>query len=132
MGARRDAPPFEDDVDVVPMREVLGDRVIRWRVGASEVLERLVGKHDAPSKGRVGTVPLQHGDLVPRVSPLDEQRRIQARGSAANDHDSQIRTPGAKKWVPRLPSRLESKNLVWSQSENLERIVSGWAHEWYA
>ena len=69
VAARRDATTVDEDVDVVPVREIVGDRAERRLVGSPEILEGLVGKHDAPAERVVGPVSLENGDLVRQDRP---------------------------------------------------------------
>ena len=46
----RDRAAAEVDLDVVPVVERVEDLRSRWRVGAAQVAERLVGEHDAPAE----------------------------------------------------------------------------------
>jgi hypothetical protein len=45
--ARRDRHALHVDVDVVPVREVIDDGLVRLGISGAEVLHRLVGEHHA-------------------------------------------------------------------------------------
>ncbi len=92
MPAGSDAPSVYEDVDVVPVCEVVGNRAKGGLVGDAEVLESLIGEHDAPAECIVRPIPLEHNDIMPRVSLLEQQRCVESRGSAADDDDFQLMT----------------------------------------
>ena len=53
-------------------------------IGRGEIAERLVGEHDAPAERVVRPVALDDPHDVPRVRLLEQQTRVQARGTAAD------------------------------------------------
>ena len=75
------------DVDVVPVGEARRDVAVARLVGLPEVVERVVRQHDAEAERVVGAVALD--DLDARVRPafLDEDREVQAGGTAADHVD---------------------------------------------
>ena len=75
------------DVDRVPVREALRDRLVRGPVVLLQVGERLVGEHDAPSEGHARRIALDDGDLRLRSRFLVEEREVEARGATADAHD---------------------------------------------
>jgi hypothetical protein len=81
------------DVDVVPAREMLGDRAEAGLVGRGEVAQRLVGEDDAPPESVVGRVPLEHHDLMARIRLLHEEGEVEPRRPAADDGDLHQRSP---------------------------------------
>ena len=64
------------DVDVVPMREFVGDDLGRDRVVGHEVVDRLVGKDHAPAEGHPARVALEHMDLVARIAQLHRDGEV--------------------------------------------------------
>ena len=86
VAARRDSHALHVDIDVVPMREVIRDRLVGLRIGLAKVLHRLVGEHDAPAKRVVGRVALDHRDVVRRVCLLHEEGEIEPGRPSADDH----------------------------------------------
>jgi hypothetical protein len=87
MSARGDDAALVVDVDVVPMGEAVEDFLLRGRVGAFQVAQRLVGEHDAPAERVMRAVALDHGNTVRPVAPLHLDREIQARRPAARADD---------------------------------------------
>ena len=63
------------------------DAGMRVRVAVLEERERAVGEHDAPAEGVVGTIALDHGDLVRRVLLLHQDCEEEARRSPAQHGD---------------------------------------------
>ncbi|EWS64060.1 hypothetical protein Y695_02702 [Hydrogenophaga sp. T4] len=88
------AAVFVEDFDVVPVVEGVGHLLRRLRVGALQVLQRLVRKHHPPAKGVERPVALDHRDLQVRVAALHEQAEIEARRAAADAQDA----PQRWKW----------------------------------
>ena len=113
VAAGGDPTPVDDDVDVVPVGEVGGDRAERRLVGGAEVLERLVGEHDAPPERAVRAVALDDGDVVRRVRLLEQQRGVQPCRSAADDDDPHV--PSAWGVVPRDITSLKHVRKVGSR-----------------
>ena len=70
VAARAQPVAANANLDVVPVVERLEDLRGAARVGGLQVGQRLVGEHDAPAKGVVGPIALDHGDLVRGVLPL--------------------------------------------------------------
>ena len=54
---------------------------------AVQVLDRLVGKDDAPAEGDAGRVALEHFDLVRGIAQLHRDGEIETRGPAADAGD---------------------------------------------
>ena len=99
VSTRANGAALEVDVDVVPVIEAADDLVVCGTVGIAEIAERLIREHDAPAKRVVGSVAFDDGDLVRGIRALQQQRKIEARGAAANADDShgfhRIPTSGA-------------------------------------
>jgi hypothetical protein len=81
------------DVDIVPMREFVGDDLRRHRIVGGQILDRLVGKDDPPAEGHSGRVALEHLDLVLRVRKLHRDREIETRRAAADAGDLHLNPP---------------------------------------
>ena len=60
-------------------------------IGGAEVLQRLIGEHDAPAERVVRAVALEDGDRALGTRLLEQQREIQPRRPAADDANSQLR-----------------------------------------
>src|SRR5688572_10100253 len=54
-----------------------------------EVLESLIGEHDSPAEGVIGTVALEDSYLMRRIRLREKQRRVQSSWPAADDYDFQ-------------------------------------------
>src|SRR3712207_9436780 len=63
-----------------------------------EVLQRLVGEDDAPAEGIVGTVALEHRDVVRRLGLLQEQRGVEPGRPSADDGNLQRALSGYRGW----------------------------------
>ena len=88
------AASLVEHLDVVPVVEGVGHLLGRLRVGATQVLQRLVGEHHAPAEGVERPVALDHRHLQRREAPLHEQTEIEARRAAADAQDA----PQRWKW----------------------------------
>ena len=88
---RRQALAAVVDVDVIPVMERAGDRLVAGGVGYRELFERGVGKDDAEAEGVVGPVPFEHDHFVPRVGPLHEDGEVESGGSAPHADDLHAR-----------------------------------------
>ena len=75
--------PVADDRDVVPIDEVVADRLRRGRVVAFQPRQGVVGQHHAPAKGVARAVAFQHGHVMRRIAQLHRDREIEARRPAA-------------------------------------------------
>ncbi len=82
--AARDRASLEMDVDVVPVIEGIGDVARRLWVGGREVVQRLVGEHDAPPERVARPVAFDHAHDVAGVRLPEQQREIEAGGAAAD------------------------------------------------
>src|SRR5688572_31486629 len=96
MAARCDSLVADENIDVVPVSEVVGNRAKSRLVCYTEILQRLVRENDAPSERIVGAVPLQHRYVVRRIGLLEEQRRVQPCRATADDDDFH---PGKISWI---------------------------------
>ena len=67
----------EDEVDLVPVDEDVADRVVALRVVVAEIVQRLVGEHDAEAERVVAPVALVDRDLPARPGLLRQQREIE-------------------------------------------------------
>ena len=63
---------------VVPIGEMLADGFCAQRIVAGEIIERLIGQHHAPAEGVVGTVTLDHGNVMCGIAQLHADREIKA------------------------------------------------------
>ena len=84
---RGERPALVVDVDVVPVGEARRDVAVARFVRLPEVVERVVRQHDAEAERVVGAVPLDHLDARVRPAFLDEDREVQAGGTAADHID---------------------------------------------
>ena len=109
------------DLDVVPARGGRGHRRVGLGVGLADVLQRLVGEHDAEAEGVLEPVPLVHRDLVGRVVALEQDGEVEAGGPRADDRDLH-RAAGSHAGATsrRRPSAVSgasgSSSSTWSQS----------------
>ncbi len=70
-------------VDATPVSELFDDSLIALRIGIHEALERLIGKYDTESPGRIPVAAFDHGDVVRRVLLLHEDGKIERCRSTA-------------------------------------------------
>ena len=70
------------------MHEALDDPLVRRRIRPSNVPQRLVGEHDAPPERVVRPVALVDFDQRVGQCLLEKDRRVQARGAAAETDDA--------------------------------------------
>jgi hypothetical protein len=87
--ARGDGGAAEVDVDVVPVREVVGDLAVRLGIGLAQVAERLVGEDDTPPERVVGAVALEDGDAARGVGLAQQERQVEPRRPPADDGHAQ-------------------------------------------
>ena len=78
---------LEMNGNVVPIGELFGDTPVARRIVFFEIVERRIREHHAEAKRVVGAVALIHRDLSLRALLLEQDRRIQAGGSATDDRD---------------------------------------------
>jgi hypothetical protein len=87
VAARTHDVTLEVDLDVVPMRETVHDGIVRLRIGLLQVLQRRIGKDDAPPERVVRTIALDDANPVTWVALLHQQAEIQARRAAADAYN---------------------------------------------
>src|SRR5205807_2143168 len=75
----------EVDLDVIPIGEIVDDRLVALAVVGLEVLERLVGEHYPEAEGVVRPVALVDRDALLRPGLLHQDCEVEA-GRAAADH----------------------------------------------
>jgi len=88
---------LEVNVDIVPVIEAAGDRIVRRPVRVLEALHRLVREHDAPAEGVIRAVALVNLDPRLRQGLLEEDGGVEAGRPAADADDSPQRS------LPMLP-----------------------------
>src|SRR5690348_858614 len=97
------------DVDVVPVRELLGDGLRGSRVVARDVLDREIGKDDSPPEGHAWRIALELLDLVRRIAQLHRDVEIEPRRPAADTGDSHAAT--SRNRTKRTLRRLWNRSL---------------------
>ncbi|MCH5376812.1 MAG: hypothetical protein JJ992_22830 [Planctomycetes bacterium] len=63
--------------DVIPVGEVIADRLGALRVVRLHAAQRIVGQDDPPAEGIVGLVALEHYDLMGRVTQFHADREVE-------------------------------------------------------
>src|SRR5580704_3775810 len=81
---------LEDELDVVPMIERVGDLGRALGVGGAHRAHHRVRKDDAPAERVVGLVALDDGDVVLRPKLLHEEPEIEPGRAAADTDDAHI------------------------------------------
>jgi hypothetical protein len=89
MPGRADAASLGMDIDIVPMRELIGDDAGRHRVVGHQVLDRLVGEDHSPSESHAAGIALEDMKLVAGVADFHGNGEVEARGPAADDGNLQ-------------------------------------------
>ena len=79
------------DVDGGPVRERLGDRLVRGRVVLLEIRERLVREDDAPSEGHACGIAFDDRDVGVGSRLLVEEREVETGGAPADADDRTVR-----------------------------------------
>ena len=87
VAAGRDHSTLEVDIDVIPVGKALEDLLFGKRIRPLQVPQRFIGEHHAPTERVIGAVPLEHSDLVRRITSLHLDRKVQARRPAARADD---------------------------------------------
>src|SRR5690606_3547168 len=95
--------------------EVGGDLAVRRLVGVAEVAQRLVREHDTEAEGVVGPVALDDLDVRRRKRLLQEDRRVESRGPAADHVDAHLDAPSPG-WIRRRLPRNYFKSKVFRTS----------------
>ena len=102
--AAADRLAVEDEVDLVPVDEDVPDRVVAFPVVVPEIVERLVGEHDAEAERVVAPVAFVNLDVPAGPGFLRQQREIEPGRSAADHRDPHEGTasrpgrPGLSPW----------------------------------
>ena len=92
MAGRPDRFAVEDEIDLVPIGELVPDRVIALRIADEELVERLVRKNHAEAE-RIGRrIPLVYRYVIVRECFFCQQREVEAARPAA-DHRNAHRRP---------------------------------------
>src|SRR5437868_2311192 len=73
--------------DIIPIGKLLGDTAIARGIVFFEIVERRIGKHYAEAERIVGAIALIDGDLGRRPLLPKQDRGVETRRSAADDHD---------------------------------------------
>src|SRR5580704_3414567 len=81
---------LEDELDVVPMIEGVGDLRRALGVRGAHRAHHRVRKDDAPAKRVIGLVALDHGDRVLRLALLHEEPEIEPGRAPADTDDAHI------------------------------------------
>ena len=84
VAARANRVALEVDLDVVPMGKGLRDLTLRRLVGRSQVLQRCIGKDDAPAEGIERPIALVEVHGPRGKARFDQYPEIEAGGSAAD------------------------------------------------
>ena len=74
-------------VDQVPVNELVDDPFGAHGVILGDVIDRLIGKDDSPTKRIIGLVALIHLDLVFGVAQFQADSEIETGGSTAKTND---------------------------------------------
>ena len=76
--------------DVVPIGEMLADRLRACRIIGSNIVEGFVGEHDAPAERIVGAITLKHGHVVRGIAQFDADRGIKPGRATAEASDFHV------------------------------------------
>src|ERR1700722_12734154 len=79
---------LEDEFDVVPMIECVGDLRRALGIRGAHRAHHRVGKDDAPAKRVIGLVALDHGDFVLWPELFHQEPEIEPGGAAADTDDA--------------------------------------------
>jgi hypothetical protein len=88
VAAGADGLALEVHVDVVPVVELVDNARMRGRVRFQEIAHGAVRKHHAPAEGVIRTVALEYLDGGARQRLFEQNRGIEAGGSAAHADNS--------------------------------------------
>ena len=80
---------MDEHIDVVPVREVGRNRLKCRFIGCAEVLHGLIGEHHSPPESVIGLIAFEHADIVRWISLLEQERRVETGGPAADDDNFQ-------------------------------------------
>ena len=78
----------QDEVDLVPIGELTGDRVVTFRIAGQKMIQRLVGKHHTEAERVVRAVALVDRHVVGRPGFLGEKGEVEPAGPAPDDGDA--------------------------------------------
>ena len=116
------------DVDVVPMCEPVTDARRGYRVIGLQIVDRLVGKDDAPAEGHAARIAFEHANLMPRVAQFHRDGEIETRRSrtdAGNLHLTGVALRGASTQSPAEQSFETAPGSDWFGREFAVRDSSG-------
>src|SRR5688500_19055172 len=68
----------EMNIDVIPMREAVGDLLVSERISGGQIFQRRIRKHYAPAERVERTVALVDRELVLGIVFLEQDRKIEA------------------------------------------------------
>jgi hypothetical protein len=86
---------LEQNRDVIPVGKVRPDRFRADRIILRQIVERLVGQHDAPAECVIRLVALDDNNLVRRIAQLHRDREIEtgrATTKTSNSHFPHLQT----------------------------------------
>ena len=95
--------------DVVPIDEILADKLRALRIVGVEIVERLVGQHDAPAERIVRPVAFDHNHIVCGIAPFQGNREIQSGRTAPQTYGAHRRLPSSKMLRQNVASRTFSQ-----------------------
>src|SRR5262249_14251251 len=99
--------------DVVPIGKMLPDRLRACRIIGGDIVEGLVGKHDAPAESIVGAVALEHSHVMRGVAQLDADRGIKPGRAAAEASDFHVEFASSNRVrMPLRPDYFKLKSLT--------------------
>lgn len=109
---------MDEDIYVIPVSEIAGDRAKCWLVGDAKVLKCLIREHDTPPECVVRLVALEDRDVMRRIRLLEEQRRVESCRSAADDVDLALHSELARYQVHALDVRRLALEIVLDCSQS--------------
>src|SRR5579872_6260419 len=92
VAAGRDCLAVDVHLNVVPVGEFPGDRLCGDRIIAGDIVDREIGKDDAPAECHVRRIALENLNLMCRVAELHRNREIESRGAAPDAGDPHAST----------------------------------------
>ena len=87
------ARSLEDQLDVVPMVEGVGDLGGAFGIGGAHCLHHRVRENDAPAERVIWLVALDHGDGMLGKTALHQQTEIESRRASADTDDPHVASP---------------------------------------
>ena len=124
VAARHGSHASVDHGDVVPVREVLADRGGALRIVALHVAERVVGQHDAPPEGVVGT------RCVRARSPRARDRAASSRSRSRGRPDHHPGREPSSHRFPRLLGRTAPTKCAIGRKVFQARNISAGIDDW--